>query len=357
MSQTHNMDSKQSVEKIKYSFGLIRLCLAILVIFEHSFILGGFGKDPLARITNEQLSTALVAVMSFFVISGFLITKSYLDSPNIINYAWKRFLRIIPAFWVCLAVVAFCFAPLLYFFENRSLSGYLSLTPVGPFEFIIDNLFLLIRHYSIGNILSDNPFPFILNGSLWTLFLEAKAYVLLGFLGIFGILRNRRIIILLLYLISLIFIASGLQIEYVPNPLLRLALDHYFLIFLCYFFAGSTLFLYKEKIVFSWKVGAFLMILTGITATFGLVHIALPILLPYVLVLASMKINQTIFDRKIDLSYGTYIYSFPVMQALAFFGLNTSHFFYFILSIFFTLPFALFSWFVVEKPSLNLKRI
>lgn len=339
----------------KYSFGTIRIVLALLVIFEHSFILGGFGKDPLAQLTNSQISTALVAVMSFFVISGFLVTKSYLGSGGIMRYGLKRFMRIMPGFWACIVIVAFGFAPLLYFFENKTLSGFLSLEPVGPFDFIIQNSFLLIRHYAIEGILFDNPYPYVLNGSLWTLFLEAKAYVLLGILGLLGALSKQKIVIVLLYFVFFSFVASGTTVEYIPNPFLRLVLDHYFLIFLCYFFAGSLLYLYKERIIFSWRISLLLAFLTFMLAFFDLIRIGLAVALPYTLILLAMNIRPSIFDRQIDLSYGTYIYSFPVMQTIAFFGLNSSQILYFLLSILFTLPLAIFSWFVIEKPALGLK--
>jgi peptidoglycan/LPS O-acetylase OafA/YrhL len=51
-----------------------------------------------------------------------------------------------------------------------------------------------------------------------------------------------------------------------------------------------------------------------------------------------------------DLSYGTYLWGFPVAQVLAFAGLNSLGLVPFIvLSVLCTLPFAALSWFLVER--------
>ena len=47
-----------------------------------------------------------MAVVGFFGISGYLITGSA-ERSRPLRYLWQRFLRIFPAFWVCLVVTAF----------------------------------------------------------------------------------------------------------------------------------------------------------------------------------------------------------------------------------------------------------
>ncbi|MCV7084291.1 acyltransferase, partial [Mycolicibacter hiberniae] len=57
-----------------------------------------------------------------------------------------------------------------------------------------------------------------------------------------------------------------------------------------------------------------------------------------------------------DLSYGVYIYAFPIQQLLAAFGLaRFNPFLFFILATAATLPVAALSWFVVEKRAMALK--
>lgn len=56
-----------------------------------------------------------------------------------------------------------------------------------------------------------------------------------------------------------------------------------------------------------------------------------------------------------DISYGIYIYAFPVQQLLAQFIPHMRPLTMLFLSALITLPLALLSWFFVEKPALGLK--
>ena len=47
-----------------------------------------------------------LAVDAFFVLSGFLVARSYLQLHSVGRYAWHRALRILPGFWVALVVTA-----------------------------------------------------------------------------------------------------------------------------------------------------------------------------------------------------------------------------------------------------------
>src|SRR4051794_17516783 len=93
------------------AFGFLRLALAVLVIFSHSFPVGGFGTDALEVFTKGRHTIGLAAVGMFFVLSGFLITRSAASGVSVLRFLWHRFLRIFPGYWVCLIVCGFIFAP------------------------------------------------------------------------------------------------------------------------------------------------------------------------------------------------------------------------------------------------------
>lgn len=95
------------------SLGVIRLVLASAVIFAHAYPLGGFGAGPWLTYTNNQVSLGSLAVLGFFAISGYLITKSGLNA-DVLQYLWRRVLRIFPAFWVVLLIGAFVVGPLVW---------------------------------------------------------------------------------------------------------------------------------------------------------------------------------------------------------------------------------------------------
>jgi peptidoglycan/LPS O-acetylase OafA/YrhL len=79
-----NKPSIQNLMTGRYNnFDLIRLIAAVMVIFSHSFPIS-FGKingqdsDPLFQHTG-QISIGHMAVMIFFIVSGFLITQIMID--------------------------------------------------------------------------------------------------------------------------------------------------------------------------------------------------------------------------------------------------------------------------------------
>ena len=62
------------------------------------------------------------------------------------------------------------------------------------------------------------------------------------------------------------------------------------------------------------------------------------------------------FDKHFDLSYGIYIYGFPVQQVLIIYGLHRLGFpLYFAVTLAIVLGLAAASWFAVEQPALSLK--
>ncbi len=108
----------------KNSLTFLRFFLANLVIFSHCYPLGGFGSESLLGSNKESYGS--LAVESFFILSGFLITRSYTTSSSIWRFLWHRFLRIFPGFWICLVVTVLIFAPIIYWSENRYYDWLLS---------------------------------------------------------------------------------------------------------------------------------------------------------------------------------------------------------------------------------------
>lgn len=78
----------------------LRLLFAALVIFSHSFHLTlGEGTDPV-EVLFPGAALGGLAVQGFFVLSGYLIAASWLSNPRPIEYLRNRVLRIVPAFAV-----------------------------------------------------------------------------------------------------------------------------------------------------------------------------------------------------------------------------------------------------------------
>src|SRR4051795_1080255 len=96
-----NSEDKQIMIKSQNKFGSLRLIFAFLVIASHSpeLVDGNRSRELLTQFFST-ISFGELAVDGFFLVSGYLITKSYIESSTSLYYIWKRILRIVPAFAV-----------------------------------------------------------------------------------------------------------------------------------------------------------------------------------------------------------------------------------------------------------------
>jgi peptidoglycan/LPS O-acetylase OafA/YrhL len=83
-------------------FGWLRILFATLVILSHAQEIptGDRAAEFLSRLTRRYLTFGDLAVDGFFLLSGYLIVKSWQYDPEPINYLRKRVLRIVPGYLV-----------------------------------------------------------------------------------------------------------------------------------------------------------------------------------------------------------------------------------------------------------------
>jgi peptidoglycan/LPS O-acetylase OafA/YrhL len=296
------------------SFDLMRLIAALLVVVSHTFPLSG---QPAFRITGVEDLGAL-GVSIFFVISGFLVTGSYLRDPK--TYLVKRLLRIEPGLIASLVVTVVAL-------------GFLTTAPAAEYWpkaalYVLRNALLYPATYELPGLFQTVPTAGVVNGVLWTLRLEFSFYLVLW------AVRGR--------LPWLVALAAGCALLWLALSFTRpdWAAEHAtriaFLLgrngFL--FFAGAALQVSRLRVPFWLGAGSAVAFpFVGAAALpAAVIGLARPGKLPA------------------DLSYGIYIYAFPVQQALAAWGqLNLAT------AVLAVLPFAVASWFLVEKPALTLK--
>lgn len=348
------------------SLNFIRLLLASTVVFSHSLSLGGYGTDLIGRKTT----IATIAVYGFFGISGYLITASA-DHNRLGRYLWQRFLRIFPGFWVCLLVTAFGFALLGWLHSGRAHCDFTCYTtgPDGAYGFVVHNLYLKMNQQLIGHSLGNIPDPLAWNGSLWTLFYEFLCYLVIGGIAVIGMLRFRPFVALLatsIWLLELMITATP-SLNQQFGPLSNWVIMN-LLVFLPVFLTGSAIYLFRDKIPDSGLlalacVGVFVLSLAlPLGNKFPAYTMTSSSLLAPALAYPMMWLGTHLPGRRIgsrnDYSYGVYIYAFPAAQLLAVWGAyRWGYVAYTGLTFAFLAPFAVASWWFVEKPSLRLKRI
>ena len=346
-----NEDTDVTNSRNSNNFDFLRLLAALLVVYSHSFFLGSGITDTLGSITG-WISYGQLAVWIFFIISGFLITKSFVQSQSLISYFAKRVLRIYPGLLVSLLFGMFIVGPLV---TNLPLNLYF--TNFSTYEYL-ESLSLLSMKYELPGVFLNNHFPLSVNGSIWTLQFEFLMYILVAILGFLDLLK-KRIYIAVIYLLVIsvyayifIFSSSLLSDFYLRN----------FLQLFITFSSGMLYYLYMDKIRYNTKLILLFTVLfiipiifpgTYFSYLFLLPLLSLPYITFYLAFLPIKKLND--FGKNGDFSYGVYIYAFPIQQTIAYFYPNISVVSMFLLSTILILPLAWFSWHFIESKALRLK--
>lgn len=320
----------------------LRLLLALSVIVWHTFPLGGFTLEA-----RTQRGVSTFGVDAFFVISGVLITRSWVRRPKLVRYAWHRALRILPAFWVCLVVTAGALAPIGFVGgQGNELADY---PHRSALDYVLKNKLLTMHQYDITGTLQGLPFPVAWDGSLYTLRYEAACYIGIAVLGVVGLLRLRATA-------PLIFLAGwGLYLLIDFDKITVTAIHEEFGRFALCFAAGAALFALWDKIPGSgWLAGCCAVIVLG---SYLSEHSRALAIVPfaYLVLWVGLHLHWQI-HRDWDISYGVYIYGFAVQQVFASYGLNDFSFtLYLLSSVAVTLVLAVASCRLVEVPALRLR--
>ncbi len=347
------------------SLNFLRLVLALTVVVDHTIELGRFGDAEI-----HTTSIGEFAVYGFFGISGYLIAASA-SRNGTGRYLWQRFLRIFPGFWVCLLVVAFGFGTVSWLSNAHAGCGVLCYLRLGngPTSYVARNAALNMRQIFVVPPRSGSGviWQLMSDRSLWTLYYEFVCYLLLGALAVVGLLRQRIVVAILaacLWL-NLFVIASSPSYQKEFSVLGHSAWGSFFHLS-AIFMVGAVIYLYRDRIPDSgwlalvsavgfiaslWLPGQYP--LDEITAS----DLFSPLIVYPMLWLGIHLPLQRIGSRN-DYSYGLYIYAYPVTVLLAIWGLARFGVVPFVLlSVLASIPFAVASWWLVEKRALSLKRL
>lgn len=336
----------------KNNFDILRFLCAVFVIISHSYALLGLkDSELLLKLTNNIIWSDL-GLCGFFSISGYLIYKSLTTSKNILSYLGKRALRIFPGLLVCLILVV-CACSFVYSGDGNYW------TQKESYTFVLSNFLLYPIQWDISGVFDSNPIS-IVNGSLWTLPYEFTMYIILILLLL---LRNDLVkkVFVVITICALLLKNTIFAYNFNNTDIFYLNVTS-FSRFAQYFAVGVFL---QMISISSWSK-KIKNIITVISLLLSVGFIVLKITPLAMLCLSIMFILfgemcwEKVYDfiHKIgDLSYGTYIYAFPISQILIVsFNSNISPTMLTILTILLVLPIAYLSWRFIEQPALTLKK-
>jgi len=343
----HGTRLADSLAPDRNCFALIRLGAALAVLVSHNIgiFAGNTKADPFYAWTGFTLGQHAVHV--FFILSGVLVSLSLTRSTGLKDYMLARFLRIYPGFAACVLLTALVLGPLV---TTLPVEGYLR--DSGIFRYIVLTLGLVTAREPLPGVFSGNPFAGEVNLSLWTLKYEVLCYLALGGLAVVGLAgRDRKPI-------ALTLILAGLFASYTfPNLVGEESLAENLRRFGLCFGLGALAFARREALVLSPWVLAVLVLAFGFSHGTRFSEPALVLGTAYAtLVMATVGSGRAArFANRHDLSYGVYLYGWPVAQALLLIVPGTSLWALHVASAIVVIPLAALSWTFVEKPSLALR--
>lgn len=332
------------------NFNLLRAIAATMVIFGHSFSLLAppLWIGPLHMIGGRWDPSDL-GVNIFFVASGFLIAQSFLQRRSLLVYLEARVLRIFPALWLALVFTVLVIGPLA---TTLPLSAYF--TDWDTYRYFFQNAPLISLDFRLPGLFDHNLGSDAVNGSLWTLPVELRLYMLIALLGVVGVLAKPKLFNFL-FLLSLIFIFKWpLPFTLVePESLRTIRLAAYFLLGTFFYINRAYIPLHPLGVVVLAAIVYALYTAGLVPLSLGVFGIATAYAVLWFAFDPRVRIDS--YNRVGDYSYGLYIYSFPVQQTIIFFDSTVGNAKLFIWSFGLSLLLAAISWHFLEKPALRRK--
>jgi peptidoglycan/LPS O-acetylase OafA/YrhL len=323
------------------NFDLLRLIAALSVIFSHAFLLSENAQDhdPLMILTGGQTILGVVGVFVFFTISGYLVAQSFDTTASPLVFLLKRALRIFPGLLVCLAICAFVIGPLV---SGLSLADYLACP--GPYLFLLHNAVLDTEYNRLPEVVfGPGNIGGIVNGPLWSLPCEVLMYLMLFGLGVCRLLTLRTGLVLLAIGIGCLWfeVTDALGGAFWLLPFFAAGIC-------CYRLRGR--FGETGVIAGHWALLAALGLALSIPARLFLV--AFPLFGSYLAIYLALtrRLPPVPAARFGDLSYGLYIYGWPIEQCVVYFSSGAAPWWeVFGVSLALALPAAFLSWHAVER--------
>ncbi len=338
-------------ERLNNNYDFLRMFAALCITFTHSYnLILKNDVEPLMKLSGNRFDFSFIGLSIFFSISGYLIAKSAITSPSFKNYIWKRFLRIQPMLiLVCLASIL-VIGPI---FSSLSINEFFR--QESTFTYFRNIMPLFGIQFGLPAVFGNNPAESGINGSLWTLIVEERLYLIIGILFLFKEYGKALLLILigilnLLYFVNIVFYGENL-IKYLSGQNVFYAIM---------FLNASAFFLTNinfKKIAYSLF---YLIILASLLllSPFIIVEKSLQIVLIPLLILwiANLKGKTNKAGKYGDFTYGIYIFSFPVQQMLIAENIALNNpVKLFGLTILIVFPIAILCWHLLEKKMLLLK--
>ena len=326
------------------NFGFLRLLFSYLVIVAHADILPN--ADSQFKIFYPLIypfANGSLAVEGFFLISGYLIYKSFMQSSSAFSYFRKRVLRIYPGFIVASLFCIFLVAPIS--------GGWVLLSQLTILDWArnVFNMFALLQ-VSVKGVFPNMP-NLPLNSPMWTIKFEFICYLIVPFLVLF--LKNRNQLLLLFLGVA------GLHILSIHFNLLNsMPFIYKFSQLFSAFLVGSLFYVFRDKVIWSQRYSlASILLLIPILYMPYIANLGLMILGGYLLFNFAFNYHNTSLaniGKNTDISYGVYLYAWPISALVTQFIVG-GRWLHLGLTLAIASILGYLSWRIIEKPFMQMK--
>ncbi|GLQ46778.1 hypothetical protein GCM10007862_18290 [Dyella lipolytica] len=277
--------------------------------------------------------------------------QSWERDPHAWRFIARRLLRIWPALAVVTLFAVLCIGPIFTtltfhdYFRAKETWGYFS------------HLYLRTTP-NLPGLFEGNPIH-VVNGSLWTIPIEAQWYGLLLAAGMCGLLRPRfRYFLLAMVALYAAYIYLIFDVQH--NPLSAFPFRKFGCEYGTFFCYGAVLHCMRHAWVnrVMLTFGS-LLLLACLLAVSNHQYAAVYVLLPFIVIWLGNKSTPVLkrAGRFGDFSYGIYVYAFLMQQlVVSVMGIYRPYLLVLLISSAGTMICAVLSWHLVERPSLALKR-
>jgi peptidoglycan/LPS O-acetylase OafA/YrhL len=282
------------------NFTILRLLLAVAVVFGHFQLLYGVDSPPWPYVY------AGAAVDCFFVVSGYLVSLSFDRDSNFQRFYLRRFFRIYPLYLLVVIIQTFILGALA---DGGILANLKSMASY----FAVNAVFANFVQHDIGGVLTGLANP-SLNASLWTLKIEFGFYLLLPFLWL-AIKRFGPWVMVAIFAASAFYFwtlkgaGQGELARQLPGQLQ-------------YFILGVAAYMYRARLNLDKRLGLILLPVLAVALTV-LLPTKTPVLYPFVVAafVVVLALKTPVFNAGNDFSFGVYLIHAPVIQVFLLSGL------------------------------------
>ena len=326
------------------NFDALRLVAALMVILGHGQDLEGqiptiLWNFPISRIGLDV----------FFSISGYLVCDSWLRTPRLAPFLAKRALRIFPALIVCVALTVLVMGPLSTALPLARYFGHHQ-----TWNYLLNALLYLQLH--LPGVFTERHLGGAVNGSLWSLFPETLCYLTIPLIWLAPRWNRLPILVGVMAGCGLLGLYIFDHPELQPD-LVYSADPKYVLVQVPFFMAGAVLRLLQIRFPAMFRLDI-AVVCTGVMfylpPVLGTGSVPYEWLTLAYVVIALGRFSTPVLNQAArfgDMSYGLYLYAFPMQQIVLDHGPHWP----ITRSTLGTLAIAFLSWHLIEAPALRFK--